>query len=56
MSGRREAGAIRSMVLTRNLQFECARVLHKSVLVPVLMFGSDTMIWREKERSGIRAV
>ena len=26
------------------------------LLVPVLMYGSETMIWREKERSRIRAV
>ena len=25
-------------------------------MVPVLMYGSETMIWREKERSRIRAV
>ena len=29
-SGRRVAGAIRSLVNTRSLQFECARVLHDS--------------------------
>ena len=27
-----------------------------SLLVPFLMFRSETMIWREKERSRIRAV
>ena len=31
-------------------------VWHESLLVPVLMYGSKTMIWREKERSRIRAV
>ena len=35
---------------------ECARVLHESLLVPVLMCGSDTMIWREEEISKIRSV
>ena len=30
---------------------ECARVLHETLLVPVLMYGSETMIWKEKERS-----
>ena len=55
-SGRRVAGAIRSLVNARNLQLECARVLHESLLVIVLMYGSETMIWKEKERSRIRAV
>ena len=44
------AGAIRS------LQPECARVLYESLLVPVFMYGSETMILREKERSRISAV
>ena len=49
-------GAIRSLVNARFLQLECASVLHESLLVPVLTYGSETMIWREKERSRIRAV
>ena len=55
-SGRRVAGAIRSLVNARSLQLERARVLHESLLVPVITSGSETMIWREKERSKIRAV
>ena len=31
-------------------------VLHETLLVPVLMYGSETMLWREKERSGVRAI
>ena len=38
-SGRRVAGAIRSLVNARDLQLECARVLHETLLVPVLMYG-----------------
>ena len=30
--------------------------LNESLLVPVFTYGSETMIWREKERSRIRAV
>ena len=54
-SRRRVAGAIRSIVNARDLQFECARVLHETLLVPVLMYGSETMLWKKK-RSRIRAV
>ena len=43
-SGRRIAGAIRSLVDARSLQLNRARVLHESLLVPVLTCGSDTMI------------
>ena len=31
-------------------------VLHESLLVRVFTYGSDTMIWREEERSRIRDV
>ena len=46
-SGRRVAGVIRSLI--------DARVLHETLLVLVLMYGSETMLWKEK-RSRIRAV
>ena len=52
-SGRRLVGAIRSLVNVRSLQFECARVLHESLLVPVLTYSSETMIWSEKRGLGL---
>ena len=55
-SGRRVAGAIRSLVNGRYLQLECARVLHETLLVPLLMYGSETILWKEKERSRARTV
>ena len=30
--------------------FEYAWVLHETLLVPVLMYGSETMIWMDEER------
>ena len=54
-SGRRVAGTIRSLVNVRDLQLECARVLHETLLVTVLMYGSEIMLWKDKERSRIRA-
>ena len=44
------AGAITLMVNARSLQLECAGVLHESLMVSVLMYGSEKMVWREKER------
>ena len=55
-SGRKVAGAIRSLVNVRNLQIEYARVLHEILIVLVLMYGSETILWREKERSRIIVV
>ena len=53
---RKVVGAIRSLVNARDLQLECAVVLHETLLVPVLIYGSKTTLWKEKERSRIRAV
>ena len=49
-------GTIKSRVIARVLQLECARVLHESLLVRVFIYDRETMIWKEKERSRIRAV
>ena len=53
---RRVAGAIRYLVSVRGWQLQCAGVLHESLLVSILMYGSETMIWKENERSTVRAV
>ena len=53
-SGRRIAIANRSLVNARILQLEYFMVLHESLFVPVLMDGSERLIW--KERSRIRTV
>ena len=50
-SGRMVARAIRSLVNARSLLLECARVLHEPLLVLVLMYGSETMIWRSSIRA-----
>ena len=44
VSGSRVADAIMSLVKTRDLQLECARVLHETLLVPILMYGRETML------------
>ena len=39
------------------MQLVCARVLYETLLVPVLTYGSETILWKkEKERSKIMAV
>ena len=53
---RKFAFTIRSLVNARDLQFECAGVLHETLLVPVLMYGSGTMLWKVNERSKVGAV
>ena len=41
VSGRRVAGAIRSLVNAKDLQLECAIVLYETLFVPVLIYGSE---------------
>ena len=48
-SRERVAGAVRSLIL----QLECAIVLHQFLLVTVLTYGNEEMIWREKKGSRI---
>ena len=52
-SGRRVADALRSLINDRDFKFESARVLHETLLVPVLTYGSETMLWKKKEVSMI---
>ena len=47
---RKVAGAIRPQVSARGLQLECTSVLHEALLLPVLLYTSETMMWREKNR------
>ena len=54
--GRRVGGAIKSLFNSGDLQLECVRVLHEALLVPVLIYSSETMMWNKEERSRIRAV
>ena len=56
VSVRRVVGAIRSLFSDRDLQLENARVLHETLLVHVLMYCSETMLWKENKRSRIRTV
>ena len=55
-SGRRVAGAIRCLVNATDLQLECDRALHETLLVPVLTYGSETMLCKVKEILRIKAV
>ena len=38
------------------MQFECARVLHETLLVLIPTYGRETVLWKEKEKSRIRTV
>ena len=35
----------------KSLQPECAKMLHEALLEPVVLYDTETMVWREKERT-----
>ena len=43
-------------VNARDLQLECVTGSHETLHVPVLIYGSETMLRKEKEKSRIRPV
>ena len=45
-SGRKVAGAVRSLVNGKSLLLDCARVLHETLLVPVLTYSIEAMLWK----------
>ena len=47
-SGRRVAGTIRSLINARYLEIKNARVFNETLLVPILTYGSETILWKEK--------
>ena len=47
---------IKFLLNAKDLQLGCARFLHETLFVPVLMYGSETVFLKEQERSRIRAV
>ena len=54
--GIRVADATISLVNPKSLQYECTRILDDSLLVLVLLYGSNAMVCREKEISRVRTV
>ena len=55
-SWRKVASAIRYLVNARNLQLECEKVLYGTLLLPVLLYNIEAVVWREEKRSKIRTV
>ena len=42
--GKRVADAIRSLFNAKDMQHQCARVLYETLLVPVVMYGNETIL------------
>ena len=55
-TARMVAGCISSLVIFRGLQLDCSRLLHEILIVPVLMYGGEAMICKEKDRSRIKTI
>src|SRR5678815_232284 len=56
VNDRKVDGAIKSLVDVKGLSLECTRVLHECMLLPVLMYSSETMVWNKRYRSKVQCV
>src|SRR5678815_2783866 len=56
VNGRKVDGAIKSLVDVKGLSLECTRVLHEGMLLPVLMYSSETMVWNMRYSSKVQCV
>ena len=43
MQGRKVAGVVSDLVRKNGLSVECARALHDAVLIPTLLYSSETV-------------
>src|SRR5678815_4220734 len=53
---RKVAGAIKPLVDVKRLSLECARVLCEGMLLPVLVYSSETMVWNKRYRSKVQCL
>ena len=56
IQGKKVGGIVRNLVKRNGLSVECARTIHEVVLVPTLLYGSETVYLKERDISRIRAV
>lgn len=54
MQDRKIVCEIRAIMNTNGWSWECVRLLHESVLIPLslstLVYGSETLVWKEKKK------
>ncbi|CAG4947225.1 unnamed protein product [Parnassius apollo] len=55
-AGNRVNGALHSIVKNQNVSKKARMVIHNTVLVPTLMYGSESWVWQKKHESRINAV
>ncbi|CAK1597415.1 unnamed protein product [Parnassius mnemosyne] len=55
-AGNRVNGALHSIVKSQNVSKKARMAIHNAVLVPTLMYGSESWVWQKKHESRINAV
>lgn len=55
VGGRKVAGAIDSMVIVKELSLGYARILHVGMMLPELLYGSETIVSNRKNRSKVQS-
>ena len=55
-AGTKVNGALRPIMKSRNVSIPAKKLLHQAILLPTLMYGSESWTWLKKDESGINAV
>ena len=56
MAGNRMNGVLRPITSSQNVSMKAKTLLHKAILLPTIMYGSETWTWSKKDESGMNAV
>ncbi len=56
MKSKRVIGSLARVMRGRNVSKEVKRGLRNSILLPTLMYGSETWTWNRAQQSRVRAV
>ena len=49
-------GALRPIMKSRSVSIPAKKMMHQAILLPTLMYGSESWTWLKKDESGINAV
>ena len=56
LAGDRINGVLRPVIANKNISMVAKSTVHQAIVVPTIMYGSETWTWLKKDESGINAV
>ena len=55
-AGAKVSGALRPIMKSRSVSIPAKKLMHQAILLPTLMYGSESWTWLKKDECGINAV